>query len=72
MLTILYVVNINVFHAHHLFKCTCSPLKLVVVFMHGWQITQKAKLVAKNKKINQRQIKAKQTEIKPEKGQTFT
>ena len=34
---------------------------------HGWQITQKAKLVGKKSKF-----KAKQTEIKPEKGQTFT
>ena len=37
-------------------------LKLVVVLKHEWQIKQKAKLGAKKS-----QIKAKQTEIKPEK-----
>ena len=36
------------------------------MLMNGWQIMQKAKLVAKN------QIKAKQTEIKAEKGLMFT
>ena len=47
ILRILYVVNINVFHTLPLFKCKCCPLKLVVVLMYGWQITQNVKLVAK-------------------------
>ena len=59
--------KVNVFHKLPLFKYKCWSLKLVVVLMHGWQITQKAKLVAKKW-----HIKAKQTEIKQEKGHTFT
>ena len=51
ILRMLCIVTINVFHTLPLFKCKCWPLKLVVVLMHGWQITQKAKLVAKKVKL---------------------
>ena len=62
ILRILYVVNINVFHTLPLFKCNCCPLKLIAVLMYGSQMMQNVKLFAKQKS----QIKAKQTEIKPE------
>ena len=66
ILRIIFVVNINVFDTTPLLKYKCWPLKLVIVLMHGWKITQKVKLV--EKKSN----KGKQIEIKPEKGKPFT
>ena len=62
ILGILFVVGINVFHTLPLFKYKCCPLKLIVALIHGWQLTQKAKLVAK--KSNN----AKKSEIMYEKG----
>ena len=50
----------------YLFKCNCWPLKLVVVSCMVYRYGENGKLVAKS------EIKAKQTEIIPEKGQTFT
>lgn len=53
ILTIIYVVNVNVFHILLLLKCKCFPLKLVVVLIHCWQIRE---ISCKNAKLMQNKL----------------